>query len=775
MQTRILKWWNQDQTTRECARPSRDLPAHLPAVQVLSSTRLENRLLLSATPLDPALGGLDSVDSANVELAPTATPESVESSETLVFVDSAVPEIDSILSHLQVHHPSAEVFLLQPDRDGVDQITEVLQHRSHIETIHVISHGRADGVQLGDVRLGSDNLAMYAGQLVSWRDALSGDADILFYGCDLAATGSGKEFLESLAELTDADVAASDDDSGHGSMQADWHLEYQVGAIENSILLDESFQESWGHILSGNSDPTGQPLILGNAIEDQVLTADIGTIVDPDGTTTSTFQYQWFSDGSLVSGATNATYTLGDDDVGQAISVQVSFLDDLGSTETLVSDSTSEVANVNDDPVGGPVINGLAIEHQTLSFSISSLQDDDGLPASANIRWLRDGAPVAGATGMNYQLTSNDVGAQISVRLIYVDGQGTIERVISDPTTPIQNVNDPPTLEDRKRNVVFGRKLFVGSRFFERASDDPDGDPLMAMLVTPPNVGNLDLNADGSFVYTPDEEFTGVVRFEWAASDGTLTSDPATVELVIAPPIEPPSDLPSDTPSDEPSGDDSSSGGSNEDGGGASNNQGTDPGGSNETIESSSGRARESLLPEQAATISASVSRASVEPNRFDSVSRTIERTASGNLMTASEPRIAIEDVVSAMDRFAVDPSPTEIVNLAITENKTQLWDRLDANDDKLASMLGDERLVAGSFGVATSGVTLVGLTWAIRSGVMLLGFYQQKPLWSRMDPLMLMQGLNTTEDESLADVMEEQRRRLDATQSAESAGTESC
>ena len=94
-------------------------------------------------------------------------------------------------------------------------------------------------------------------------------------------------------------------------------------------------------------------------------------------------------------------------------------------------------------------------------------------------------------------------------------------------------------------------------------------------------------------------------------------------------------------------------------------------------------------------------------------------------------------------------------------------------NDEKLALMLSDDRLVAGSFGVATSGVTLVGLTWALRSGILLLGLYQQKPLWSRMDPLMLMQGLNHQEDESLADVMEQQRRRLDETPPPEPAGTE--
>lgn len=773
MPTRILPWWNLARTIRGCARLNRDV--EFPAAQSLCSSALESRLLLSATPLDPAFAGLETVDSASFESVQVEPAESVTSSNTLVFIDSAVPEFDSLLSHLQTHHPSTEVFLLSSDRDGIDEITEVLQNRNDIDAIHVISHGRADGVRLGDLHLGSDNLAAHAGQIASWRDALSDDADILFYGCDLAATGDGRAFLDSLAALTLADVAASDDDTGHHSMEADWNLEYRVGSIEQEVLLDESFQESWLHILSGNSDPIGSPSIVGDAIEDQVLTAATGSIVDPDGTTTSSFQYQWIRGASPITGATHSTYTLGDDDVGQTISVQVSFIDDLGATETVVSNATSPITNVNDDPVGAPVITGSAIEHQTLSFSVSSLQDDDGLPSTAAVRWLRDGASIFGATGLTYQLTSNDVGTEISVRLTYVDGQGTIERVTSDPTTPIQNTNDPPTLEDRKRNVAFGRKLVVGSRFFERASNDPDGDALTAILVTPPNVGTLDLNPDGSFVYTPEEDFTGVVRFEWAASDGILTSDPATVEFVIAPPIEPPSDTPNEVPADDTNNDDSGTDdGATEDSENSSGNQGTDPGGSNAGSSSSDERSRQSMVLEQATLTSQAVSRGFIDVNGFDSELRSIERATSSQLVTTPEPRIAIEDVVNPLERFVGSTHRAEVVSLALTTSTTQLWERLDANDDKLALMLGDERLVAGSFGVATSGVTLVGLTWALRSGILLLGFYQQKPLWSRLDPLMLMQGLNSKDDESLTDVMEEQRRRLEETQSFEPASNES-
>jgi Bacterial Ig domain/Cep192 domain 4 len=62
---------------------------------------------------------------------------------------------------------------------------------------------------------------------------------------------------------------------------------------------------------------------------------------------------------------------------------------------------------------------------------------------------------------------------------------------------------------------------------------DPDGDPLTAMLVSLPVNGNLTLNPNGAFVYTPNPNFHGVDSFTYQASDGTLVSNVATVTLQV--------------------------------------------------------------------------------------------------------------------------------------------------------------------------------------------------------------------------------------------------
>jgi VCBS repeat-containing protein len=62
---------------------------------------------------------------------------------------------------------------------------------------------------------------------------------------------------------------------------------------------------------------------------------------------------------------------------------------------------------------------------------------------------------------------------------------------------------------------------------------DPDGDPLTAVSPTQPANGSLTLRTNGSFDYTPTPGFTGADHFTYRASDGMLTSTPATVTINV--------------------------------------------------------------------------------------------------------------------------------------------------------------------------------------------------------------------------------------------------
>jgi hypothetical protein len=75
---------------------------------------------------------------------------------------------------------------------------------------------------------------------------------------------------------------------------------------------------------------------------------------------------------------------------------------------------------------------------------------------------------------------------------------------------------------------------------------DADNDPLTAVLGTGPANGTLQLNANGSFTYTPATGFSGSDSFTYRAHDGTTTSNLATVSITVNA-VAPPNTAPSVT------------------------------------------------------------------------------------------------------------------------------------------------------------------------------------------------------------------------------------
>ena len=86
-------------------------------------------------------------------------------------------------------------------------------------------------------------------------------------------------------------------------------------------------------IKSDNRAPTGNVTIDGVLTQGQTLSANTSTLGDPDGL--GSLSYQWSADGVNISGATSATYTLTQAEVGKVIYVSVSYIDGLGENEVV--------------------------------------------------------------------------------------------------------------------------------------------------------------------------------------------------------------------------------------------------------------------------------------------------------------------------------------------------------------------------------------------------------------------------------------------------------
>ncbi|CAN5214216.1 hypothetical protein BH11PSE10_BH11PSE10_14400 [soil metagenome] len=209
---------------------------------------MEPRILHSAD-LAPLLW---SGDAAVHGITSAEAPASVGRSE-IVFVDAGLPDAQLLIADLQAQRDAGrplEIVSIPAGSDGLALISDTLAGRHDIDAVHILAHGSDARLQLGSSVLDSQTLLQQAGTLAGWADALSGDADLLLYGCDLAQSALGRQLVQDLAALTGADVAASTDLTGAAAYGGNWLLEYQSGSIEAMLAPSRSAQAQWTGVLA---------------------------------------------------------------------------------------------------------------------------------------------------------------------------------------------------------------------------------------------------------------------------------------------------------------------------------------------------------------------------------------------------------------------------------------------------------------------------------------------------------------------------------------------
>lgn len=142
------------------------------------------------------------------------------------------------------------VVVLDAARDGIDQISEVLQAYEGVAAVHILSHGSNANLRLGSATLNAGKLKQYSDRLKAWGRSLTPDADILLYGCEIAKDATGVKLVQDLGALTGADVAASNDDTGGAEAGGDWVLEVSTGVIETTPLFGAAGPEAYPYLLA---------------------------------------------------------------------------------------------------------------------------------------------------------------------------------------------------------------------------------------------------------------------------------------------------------------------------------------------------------------------------------------------------------------------------------------------------------------------------------------------------------------------------------------------
>jgi len=171
----------------------------------------------------------------------------------LVFVDRSTPDYQSLVADLRANTESGaryQVEFIERDENGIGKISEVLSKLDGVAAVHVISHGSNGVVQLGALSLDASNVLDHAAEINAWRSALSVDADLLFYGCDLAYDAGGEFLLSKIADLSGADVAASQDSTGATALGGDWDFESEIGVIETELPFTSAVVDGYTGLLS---------------------------------------------------------------------------------------------------------------------------------------------------------------------------------------------------------------------------------------------------------------------------------------------------------------------------------------------------------------------------------------------------------------------------------------------------------------------------------------------------------------------------------------------
>ncbi|NLS95344.1 MAG: tandem-95 repeat protein, partial [Planctomycetaceae bacterium] len=208
-----------------------------------------------------------------------------------------------------------------------------------------------------------------------------------------------------------------------------------------------------------------------------------------------------------------------------------------GTADSADATVTITVAPVNDAPVAAADAYSVDEDNVLTVDAASGVLDNDSdvdsttvtaaivtLPAHGTLSLANDGS-------FTYTPAADYHGTDT---FTYKANDGTAESAEATVTITVNSVNDVPSVNDDSYSVPVGGSLTVQASSGVAANDtDADGNSLTVSVATGPSNGQLTLNADGSFTYTPNASFHGTDTFTYTVNDGTVDSAVATVTIDV--------------------------------------------------------------------------------------------------------------------------------------------------------------------------------------------------------------------------------------------------
>jgi gliding motility-associated-like protein len=164
-----------------------------------------------------------------------------------------------------------------------------------------------------------------------------------------------------------------------------------------------------------------------------------------------------------------------------------------------------------------------------------TVADNDTDPEGDNLTFTAVGGPSNGTIVFNpdgtftYTPDANYFGDDFVEYTVCDDAGGCDNATLNITVVP---VNDAPDAMD---DVYAGEEDLTVSGNVTDNDTDIEGDAITTTLLDNPTNGDVVLNSDGTFTYTPDADFNGTDTFTYIACDVFAACDTATVTITIDP------------------------------------------------------------------------------------------------------------------------------------------------------------------------------------------------------------------------------------------------
>ncbi|MEB3882327.1 DUF4347 domain-containing protein, partial [Lyngbya sp. CCY1209] len=471
----------------------------------------------------------------------------------LVVVDAGIEDASILIGGVV---PGAKAIALPSGRDGIRQITRVLQEHPDLDTLHIISHGFPGGLTLGNTQLNLDTLDEYADLLKRWRCDR-----ICLYGCNVAAGDAGSELIEKLHRLTGAEIAASATQTGTFALGGDWNLEVKTGDFEVDLAIDEKAIAAYPHVLPtfdwNNFDwPDGQlgtntfADVDGSGINVDInVTADTGvTVEELDGNATPD-DFAFFSGTEIDPQLALNLFIDPPTNQGDGVTVTVTFSEEVQGVSFQVLDIDKSDGDLWQDEVvvggfneAGDAINTIVIPSDNPTYDIvdstitgNAFADNTGVEAERGTVTAFFSEPVT-SFSLKFQ-SGPDAPADPEAH-----GVGLLNNFIFNPTvtltpTEISQVEGDTGTTNYEYTVTLSEPLYVPLEVEYTTGDDTAtaGEDYIAesgtLTFAPGETEKtITVQANGDTIPEPDEQFTvTLTSAEFQDGNGNPLGSPVVV------------------------------------------------------------------------------------------------------------------------------------------------------------------------------------------------------------------------------------------------------